>query len=314
MHQNKNTKINKNTQTHIPVLLTQVVETLKPQKGERYLDLTAGYGGHATAILERTQFPDGAVLVDRDQMAIETLHTMFAGSGVQILPKDFYSASQELLDAGHTFNIILADLGISSPHIDNASRGFAFMREGPLDMRMDQSQALSAATIVNTYGEDELIDILRRYGEEPRAGKIARLITGDRPVETTTQLASLVAKAYPGYSRTHPATRTFQALRIAVNDELELLRRSLPIWVQLLAPGGRLGVISFHSLEDRIIKNAFKELAGDRYDAELRLVSKRPFVADKDESVFNPRARSAKLRVAVKIKNQKEREPHANTG
>ena len=300
MHQNKNTKIN--TQTHIPVLLTQVIETLKPEKGDRYLDLTAGYGGHATAILERTQLSKGSVLVDRDQMAIETLHTKFAGSDITILPKDFYTASQELVDAGHTFNIILADLGISSPHLDTASRGFAFMHDGPLDMRMDQSQALSAATIVNTYGEDELTDILRRYGEEPRARKIAQLIAGGRPVETTTQLATLVAKAYPGYSRTHPATRTFQALRIAVNDELELLRRSLPIWVKLLAPGGRLGVISFHSLEDRIIKNAFKELAGDRYDAELRLVSKRPFVADKNEIVFNPRSRSAKLRVAVKIK------------
>jgi 16S rRNA (cytosine1402-N4)-methyltransferase len=312
MHQNKKTKIN--TQTHIPVLLSQTVELLDPQKGESYLDLTAGYGGHASAMLERTQLPEEAVLVDRDQMAIETLQAKFGSSGVKILPKDFYSASQELADAGQQFNIILADLGVSSPHLNTASRGFAFMQTGPLDMRMDQSQALSAATIVNTYGVQELTDILRRYGEEPRASKIAQLIAGDRPVETTTQLATLVAKAYPGYSRTHPATRTFQAIRIAVNDELEMLRRSIPIWVKLLAPGGRLGVISFHSLEDRIIKNAFKELAGERYDAELRLVTKRPVVADKNESVFNPRSRSAKLRVVVKIKNKKERDEHANSG
>jgi len=298
MHQK--TKTNTNN-THIPVLLQQTIEYLKPEKGNTYLDLTAGYGGHATAVLERTNRPDGAVLVDRDQMAVDALTGKFKGIPVKILKKDFYTAAQELLQAGKQYDLILADLGVSSPHLDKASRGFAFMQQGPLDMRMDQSQALSAATIVNTYGVDELTDILRRYGEEPRARKIAQLIADGGPVETTTDLASLVAKAYPGYSRTHPATRTFQALRIAVNDELELLRRSLPLWFNLLAPGGRLGVISFHSLEDRIVKDAFNEAAGDRYDAELRLLTKRPQTADKNELVSNPRSRSAKLRVVAKI-------------
>jgi 16S rRNA (cytosine1402-N4)-methyltransferase len=286
-----------NTQMHIPVLLDATLEYLKPEKGNTYLDLTAGYGGHAAAILERTQSPNGAILIDRDQMAIETLQAKFAATGTKILKKDFYTASQELKQAGHQYDIILADLGVSSPHLDRASRGFAFMHDGPLDMRMDQSQALTAEEIVNRYGEDDLANLLWKYGEEPKSRRIARLIIENRPLLTTQELAKTVAKAYPGYSRSHPATRTFQALRIAVNDELELLRRSLPLWFSLLAPGGRLGVISFHSLEDRIVKDAFREVTGDLYDAELRLLTKRPVVGDKHELVFNPRARSAKLRV-----------------
>lgn len=285
------------TQTHIPVLLDATLEYLKPEKGNTYLDLTAGYGGHAAAMLERTKNPNGAILIDRDQMAIETLLAKFEASGVKIEKNDFYSASQELARTGHRYDIILADLGVSSPHLDTASRGFAFMQNGPLDMRMDQSQTLTAQEIVNRYGESELAELLRKYGEEPKSRRIAHLIVENRPFDTTEQLAKTVAKAYPGYSRSHPATRTFQALRIAVNDELELLRLSLPIWFSLLAPGGRLGVISFHSLEDRIVKDAFNEVSGDRYDAELRLLTKRPVTGAQQELVFNPRARSAKLRV-----------------
>ena len=305
-HQNKN-------QNHVPVLLSQTLEYLDPKEGESYLDLTAGYGGHASAILERTKNPAAAILIDRDQMAVDELHIRFGEQGVGIRRMDFYTASRELHDEGKQFDIILADLGVSSPHLDKASRGFAFMQEGPLDMRMDQSQALSAEKIVNDSSVDELTDILRRYGEEPRARKIAQLIADNGPVGTTTELATIVAKAYPGYSRTHPATRTFQALRIAVNDELELLRRSLPLWFFLLKPGGRIGIISFHSLEDRIVKDAFREAGGNRYDAELQILTKRPVVGDQQELVFNPRARSAKLRAAVKIKT-KEREAHADSG
>jgi 16S rRNA (cytosine1402-N4)-methyltransferase len=179
---------------------------------------------------------------------------------------------------------------------------------------MDQDQTLTAAEIVNTWSEQDLAEILAKYGEEPKARRIAQLITEHRPFRTTTELAAVVSKAWPGRSRVHPATRTFQALRIAVNDELAQLEQSLPLWQQLLKPGGRLGVISFHSLEDRIVKRFFAERAGDRYDAELRLAAKRPVVATPKELVFNPRSRSAKFRVAVKIKNKTERGSHANSG
>lgn len=299
--------------THIPVLLDAVLEYLAPRQGESYLDLTAGYGGHAKAIVEHTRAPKKTVLVDRDQMAIDALARAFADTQVEILHKDFYTATKTLASSTRKFDLILADLGISSPHIDNASRGFAIMQDGPLDMRMDQAQSLTAADIVNTYSQADIADLLARYGEEPRAKKIAELIVRNRPFSSTTELANTVAKAYPGYSRMHPATRTFQGLRIAVNDELELLKQSLPLWFDLLAPGGRLGVISFHSLEDRIVKDTFKEAAGDRYDTDLRLLTKRPITASQDELVFNPRARSAKLRAVAKIKT-KEREAHANSG
>jgi 16S rRNA (cytosine1402-N4)-methyltransferase len=296
-HQNQNKKY----EQHVPVLLSEVLQYLDPQAGESYLDLTAGYGGHAEAVLERTKSAELSVLVDRDRNAVQVLEQKFGGK-TQILPGDFLSASERLVSEGKKFDIILADLGVSSPHLNEASRGFAIAQAGPLDMRMDQSQSLNAADVVNNYKEDELADIIYRYGEEPKSRKIARLIVQHRPFTTTTELANVVAKAWPGRSRVHPATRTFQALRIAVNDELELLEHSLPLWVQLLSPGGRLGIISFHSLEDRIVKQFFKEQAGDRYDADVRLATKRPISAGPHELVFNPRSRSAKLRVAVKIK------------
>ncbi len=303
MHQNKN----QNTQTlHVPVLLPQVLTYLDPKSGESYLDLTAGYGGHASAILERTNAPDRAVLVDRDQNAIDELQTSELLGSCEIMQTDYVSASELLVEAGRQFDVILADIGVSSPHLNEGSRGFSFVRDGPLDMRMDQTQALTAAAVVNEWSESELVTMLINYGEEPKARRIAGLITANRPFNSTSQLAAVVAKAWPGHSRVHPATRTFQALRIVVNDELGQLERSLPLWQQLLAPGGRLGVISFHSLEDRIVKRYYAEQAGERYDAALDLVTKRPVTADPDEIVFNPRARSAKLRV-VANKQQKER-------
>lgn len=288
---------------HLPVLFDEVLNVLQPQSGETYLDLTGGYGGHAAGVLERTGNPQGAVLVDRDQQAIAELQKRFAGQGVDIRQADFYTASQMLQAEGRQFDMILADLGVSSPHLNQASRGFSIKLDGPLDMRMDQSQSLTAEQVVNTYKAADLEDILKHYGEEPKARQIASLIVHNRPITTTSQLASIVAMAWPGYSKVHPATRTFQALRIAVNDELELLRRSLPIWLDaLLAPGGRIAVISFHSLEDRLVKQAIQERAGERYDASLRLLTKRPLTGNEHELVFNPRARSAKLRAAAKQK------------
>jgi 16S rRNA (cytosine1402-N4)-methyltransferase len=169
---------------------------------------------------------------------------------------------------------------------------------------MDQSQELTAETIVNTYSEEQLADLLKRYGEEPKAKAIARMIVQARPLHTTGELAEVAAKAWPGRSRVHPATRTFQALRIAVNDELRQVEEAMPILFDLLEPDGRIAIISFHSLEDRIVKRAFTEVAGDRYDADLRLLTRRPVTASPQELVFNPRARSAKLRAAVKIKKK----------
>lgn len=308
MHQGTPNIITKNNDEHIPVLLEQVLSYLDPREGDSYLDLTGGYGGHAAAILERTQNPSGAVLVDRDPAAVKSLTARFTGHGVRIIPTDFLTASEELAGQGQQFKLILADLGVSSPHLNQASRGFAINQDGPLDMRMDTTQELTAETVLSTYSEEELADILRRYGEEPKARQIAKLIVSNRPIKTTKALAALVAKAWPGHSKVHPATRTFQALRVAVNNELGLLEHALPIWLdQLLAPGGRIAVISFHSLEDRLVKQALAERSGAGYDATLQLLTKHPVSGSETELVFNPRARSAKLRAAANKNNQKER-------
>ncbi len=302
-----------NQNHHVPVLLNEVLQYLDPSKGESYLDLTAGYGGHAEEVLKKTKTPKLATLVDRDAKSVQELRAKF-GDQSEIVQSDFLEASRQLLAAGKQFDNILADLGVSSPHLDNASRGFSLKAEGPLDMRMDQSQELTAADIVNKYSLDQLADILHRYGEEPKARKIAKTIISNRPVTTTTQLAQIVARiSYPtkqvsrgprwqGKSKVHPATRTFQALRIAVNDELAMLEQALPVWLDLLKPGGRIAIISFHSLEDRIVKQALADRSGNRYDSELKLLTKSPITASDPELVSNPRARSAKLRAAAKIK------------
>jgi 16S rRNA (cytosine1402-N4)-methyltransferase len=288
-------------QQHVPVLLNEVLQYLAPREGDSYLDLTGGYGGHAAAVLARTKAPNQAVLVDRDPAAVQTLRETFASKGTDVRQADFLTASKKLAEENKRFNMILADLGVSSPHLNQASRGFSIQQDGPLDMRMDTTQALTAEIVLNTYSEEALADVLKRYGEEPKARKIASLIVRNRPLHTTRELATLAAKAWPGHSNVHPATRTFQAIRAAVNDELGQLAHSLPIWIdQLLAPGGRIAVISFHSLEDRLVKQAFQEAGGDRYDATLKLLTKSPVTGSHEEIVFNPRARSAKLRAAVK--------------
>jgi 16S rRNA (cytosine1402-N4)-methyltransferase len=281
---------------HVPVLLDEVLDIVDPKKGETYLDLTAGYGGHASEILKRTKA--SATLVDRDKNAIVVLQEKFDSKEISLMHDDFLSASTALVEHKKSYDIIIVDLGLSSPHLDNRARGFSIQNDGPLDMRMDQRQEITAATFINNASESELIRILREYGEEPKAKRIAQLIQEHRPFETTQELAKVVARAWPGYSRVHPATRTFQAIRIAVNDELRQLEESLPLWMQLLKPKGRLAVISFHSLEDARVKRFFQEYGGDRYDAQLDILTKRPVSASSHELVFNPRARSARLRVA----------------
>lgn len=290
---------------HDPVLVNQVIELLKPRNGDSLLDLTAGYGGHASAIIDLTGNDTESVLVDRDPEAVAFLRERFKGRLVDIRLSDFLSASLELSAQGRQFDLILADLGVSSPHLNTASRGFSFMVDGPLDMRMDSRQELTASIIVNNYSEAALADLIHRYGEEPKARQIAKLIVRSRPLKTTRELANVVARAWPVRSRVHPATRTFQALRIVVNDELRQLEKVLPVWCdQLLGDGGRLAVISFHSLEDRLVKQALNQRSRDAYSASLSLLTKKPIRADRHETVFYPRARSAKLRAAAKIKRK----------
>ena len=286
---------------HVPVLLDATLDTLKPIQGENYLDLTAGYGGHARRILEATTNYHDSVLVDRDDYAIAHLQA-FAEKGVRLLHTDFVSAARQLVEEGKRFNIVLADLGVSSPQLDQAARGFSFTHDGPLDMRMDKRQAVSAETLVNTASRDELIRIITTYGEEHRgfALAVADAIIAARPLSTTAALAELIKQTYRGpWKKIHPATRTFQALRIAVNDELRQVEELLPLLPKLLTPGGRVGIISFHSLEDRLVKRYFAEQHQAGYEAELQIVTKKPLAGDIYD-VHNPRSRSAKLRVAVK--------------
>lgn len=297
---------------HRPVLLEQTVEVLNPRTGETYLDLTAGYGGHASRIIDKIGNARLATLVDRDDYAIASLQPL-KDAGARLVKKDFASAAADFANAGEQFDMILIDLGVSSPQLDNADRGFSFSHPGPLDMRMDQQQQQTAADLVNTWPEDRLMQIIRDYGEEPKARQVARAIVAARPFAMTEELADVVKQVYRGrWSKTHPATRTFQAIRIALNDELGQIERTLAVIPRLLKPGGRVGIISFHSLEDRLVKRFFKEQAEAGFEAELILLTKKPISGATDD-VHNPRARSAKLRAAVKIKN-KERVSHANSG
>lgn len=287
---------------HVPVLLNDVLALLNPQKDESYLDLTAGYGGHAREIVARTENYLGTTLVDRDEFAQSNLGE-FLEKGTQLLHTDFVSAARQLAREGRQYDMILLDLGVSSPQLDRAERGFSFVHSGPLDMRMDRRQSLSAATIVNSWSQAEIARIICTYGEEsPRvAARYAAAIVAARPIETTGELAQTIKQAYRGpYKRTHPATRAFQAIRIAVNDELGQIEAILPLLPQLLTQGGRVGVISFHSLEDRLVKRYFAEQATAGYEATLRILTKHP-VDGSSNDVHNPRSRSAKLRVAVKI-------------
>ncbi len=287
------------TDKHIPVLAEEVIAYLNPHAGERYLDLTAGYGGHARRVLERLGDNGSAVLVDRDQNAIDHLTRLFAKDlRVEIQHNDFYTASQQLYETGERFDLILADIGLSSPHLDNAQRGFSLQNDGPLDMRMDPRSALTAAEIVNTYCKEHLVSILQKYGEVRGANRIVDAIIEARPIASTTELVGIINASTPRFPKVRLGPQVFQALRIAVNAELDQLSNSLPLWHKLLKPDGRLAVISFHSLEDRIVKRYFSEHAGNRYDAELNLLTKQPITSTPSESSSNPRARSAKLRAS----------------
>ena len=278
---------------HVPVLYREVLEQLAIQPGGNYLDLTLGGGGHSRLILEA----DPTVRltgVDQDEMAIaaatETLQEF--NDRVTIVRSNF---SQYRPPKGVKFDGILADLGVSSAQFDIAERGFSFRQEAPLDMRMDQRVSVSAADIINTWDEQDLADIFYRYGEERFSRKIARKIVNVRPLETTTGLAYAVAGCFPPnqrHGRIHPATRVFQALRIAVNRELEVLETLLDQIPQWLNPGGRIAIISFHSLEDRIIKHRLRE------HEDLKVLTKKPILPQADEIDTNFRSRSAKLRVA----------------
>jgi 16S rRNA (cytosine1402-N4)-methyltransferase len=286
---------------HVPVLLEATLDTLHPILGENYLDLTAGYGGHARKFLEKTKNYADSVLVDRDDFAIGQLGE-FTEKGVRLLHTDFVSAAKQLVEEGEQFNIVLVDLGVSSPQLDMGERGFSFTHNGPLDMRMDRRQDVSAETLVNTANKDELVRIITQYGEEPLgfARRIAQAIIENRPLRTTEELADLVKQVHVGkWKKTHPATRTFQALRIAVNQELRQVEELLPLIPSLLKKGGRIGIISFHSLEDRLVKQYFGEQKNAGYEAELQIVTKKPLAGDIYD-VHNPRSRSSKLRVAVK--------------
>jgi 16S rRNA (cytosine1402-N4)-methyltransferase len=286
---------------HVPVLLESVLRELQPQSGESYLDLTAGYGGHAKQILARTENYSESTLVDRDDNAIKTLSDL-KDKGAQLLHTDFLSAVKQLSEEGRQYNVILLDLGVSSPQLDNGERGFSFTHNGPLDMRMDRRSGTTAQGLVNSATRDELARIIHEYGDESRgtAKRYAEAIVAHRPLMTTKDLADVIAASHVGkWQKIHPSTRTFQAFRIAINDELRQVEEVLPLLPRLLKKGGRVGVISFHSLEDRIVKRFFQEQKYSGLEAELTVLTKKP-IDGSIHDVHNPRSRSAKLRVAVK--------------
>jgi len=286
---------------HQPVLLDQVVELLSPRPGETYLDLTAGYGGHATAVAAVLGGFETVTLVDRDENAITQLR-QFEAQGATLVHDDFASFAAKAVEAGQAYDMVLVDFGVSSPQLDRAERGFSIRSPGPLDMRMDQRQSRSAAQLVNQTSERELARIITTYGEErpSKAAQIAQAIKRARPLRTTDDLAKAVLSTHRGpRAKVHPATRTFQAIRIALNDELAQIERLLAVLEQLLKPGGRVAFISFHSLEDRLVKQYLAEQANAGYETTFTLLTKRAILGKTDD-VHNPRARSAILRAAVK--------------
>ncbi|GAP20296.1 16S rRNA (cytosine(1402)-N(4))-methyltransferase RsmH [Leptolinea tardivitalis] len=302
---------------HQPVLYQPSIDALQPHDGGRYVDATLGAGGHARGILQYSS-PTGQLLgLDRDESALSIARqrlsefsgrTFFRHSSYVQMKTEVEKLGWSSVDG------ILMDLGLSSMQLDTPERGFSFRTDNPLDMRFDPTTGLSAADLVNTYREDELSRILWEYGEEPKSRRIASAIVQNRPITTTGQLAALVSRVYgPQRGEHHPATRTFQAIRIAVNDELGGLQNTLPIALSILKPGGRLAIITFHSLEDRIVKQFFQKESKDclcppsqpictcGHKASIRLVQRKPVNPTNDEIKENPRARSARLRIAEKL-------------
>ena len=301
------------TAAHTPVLLKEAVLGLAVMPGGRYVDCTLGAGGHAEAILERSQ-PGGQLMAfEADPEAVRVARKSLArfGAAALIVNQNFVSLESVCRERDFVpVSGVLFDLGLSSLQLGAGGRGFSFQYEAPLDMRFSPSQALSAADIVNTYSEGELANIIFEYGEEGRSRQIARAIARARPIATTGELARIIERLAPGYHRIHPATKTFQALRIAVNEELERLESALDQAVNVLGHGGRLVVISYHSLEDRLVKNFLRHESADcvcppglpqcvcHHAPHLKLISKGAIVPGPAEILANPRARSAKLRVA----------------
>jgi 16S rRNA (cytosine1402-N4)-methyltransferase len=282
--------------SHTPVLLDEVMQFLDPKPGGRFIDATLGGGGHARAIVERI-LPDGRLLaIDQDEHAIARARQALAGfeAGVEIVKGNFREVFN--IAVAHGFSQadgVLGDVGVSSMMLDDAARGFSFMREGKLDMRMDQDQEMTAADVVNELREKEIADILFTLGEERRSRAIASSIVRSRPLTMTSDLVRAVQRVLggPRYGHIHPATRTFQALRVYVNDELGSLEAMLDGAMHVVRPGGRLVVLTFHSLEDRIVKNRFRASA-----VPGRALTKKVVVPSDEERRRNPRARSAKLR------------------
>ena len=280
--------------SHIPVLSQEVITGLNIQPGEHYLDLTVGGGGHSRLILETAEDVKITAL-DQDEDALNAAKENLAEFGNRV--KFIHSNFANYQFPENTYHGILADLGVSSYHLDNPERGFSFRNTANLDMRMNQQQSLTAGDIINEWGEKELADIFFKYGEERLSRRIARRIVEKRPFNTTTELANAIAYSVPPkyrHGRIHPATRVFQALRIAVNDELKVLETLIEKAPHALIPEGRIAIISFHSLEDRPVKH------GLRTSPSLRILTKKPIIATEEEIKENPRSRSAKLRIAEK--------------
>lgn len=306
--------------SHVPVLVDEVISGLQIHPGAIAIDCTIGGGGHTERLLDSSA-PDGRVLgLDADPAALRRVNARL-GQAVQdgrlMMVQSFFQDVAKVAATVHFEQVdaILLDLGVSSFQLETPERGFSLMHSGPLDMRFDPQQGEDAADIVNEWQEDEIADILYRYGEERRSRRIARGIVHNRPITTTDQLAAVVERAIGGRkgSRIHPATKTFQALRIAVNAELAQLEVTLPQCLELLRPGGRMAVISFHSLEDRIVKqwmvseasdfvrDPMHPFGGTERVPTLRLVTRKPLTATSTEISSNPRSRSAKLRIAERI-------------
>ncbi len=292
---------------HVPVLLEEALEYLNVRPGGVYVDATLGLAGHSSAIAKRLGAKGRLICFDRDPQAMEAakarLEEVRAEIGsempeVVFEPRAFSEASS-LIEPG-SLDGLLADFGVSSLQLDEAQRGFSFRSDGPLDMRMDTRKGETAEQVVNQEDENELADLIYEFGEERRSRRIARAIVRARPITTTAELARVVSAAAPSMKgdKIHPATRTFQALRIRVNDELGEIRTLLKSAPSLLKPGGRLVLISFHSLEDRLVKDAFREAGRDKV---YEVLTKKPVVAGEQEELRNPRSRSAKLRAVQKV-------------
>lgn len=305
------------TWPHQPVLYHEIIHALQPRRGGLYVDGTVGGGGHAWGILDASS-PDGQLLgldLDTQALAITRQRLSEYGERAILVHASYTSLVEQLTTLGWSgVDGILLDLGLSSMQLDTPERGFSFMTDAPLDMRFDQNQPVTAADLVNNLPENELADILYLYGEERRAYQVARAIVQSRPIRTTQQLAGVVARTtHSGRERMHPATRTFQALRIAVNQELSSVESVLPLALGVLRPGGRLAVISFHSLEDRLVKHFMRRESRDcicpprqpvctcGHKAGLVEITRHPLQAAEEEIRQNARARSAKLRVAEKL-------------